>query len=114
MPVYLIEIENGANHPERDRIWQNVTEMGVETGDAIPFTRIGIVQHRGEAKHVRMRAEMGLTDRTSVSVRKIGPVTRTSDEDHVHWRLCAARLKWANLSAREREIIRQHSQGEFV
>ncbi|WP_368516673.1 hypothetical protein [Rhizobium sp.] len=92
MPIYLIEIEGGAHHEERQQMWNNMAALNVKTGDSTPFTRIGIIRQPGNMAAVRRRVIAGINDVDAIAIRHIGPMKANSDEQHQHWRLTALRV----------------------
>lgn len=113
MPVYLIQVRSGGQHPEHKAISLNLRGMGVRTGDSVPFGYAGVVRINASKQEVFTRATLGVRGADEVTVRRIGPVTVESDQEHVHWRMTAVDAFRLRYKEGEVDIINRHQRGEI-
>lgn len=85
----------------------------MQTGDSAPFGYAGIVRINASLQEVLTNATRGVRGADEVTVRRIGPVTVNSDQDHVHWRMTAVDAFRLRYKEGEVDIINKHQRGEI-
>lgn len=113
MPVFLIQVRDFANHPQKDVIRLNVMNIGIKTGDSVEFGHAGIVKRTANREQVFQDVTRGVRDVAQTTVRQIGPVNMNSDTEHVHWRIVAVREFRLKYKPGEVDIIDMHQRGEI-